>query len=165
MVMIPWLASPSTMFTTNLLAKLGWPISNGELSSQLAGQRWVHSTERCAMSYNDSAWEATVTKPKESCQHGCGTLCQNGNNLIISVWQKRVTRTYSGAIYCQRKGGMQNLLLQFHLQSTVITHIVQRILNTLSSKRMSHLHGWGSVKTQIWVKVSLSQVLIGILVF
>jgi len=27
------------------LAKLGWPINNGELSSQLAGQQWVHSTE------------------------------------------------------------------------------------------------------------------------
>jgi hypothetical protein len=29
----------------NILAKLGWPIKNGELSSQLAGQQWVHSTE------------------------------------------------------------------------------------------------------------------------
>jgi hypothetical protein len=27
----------------NILAKLGWPIKNGELSSQLAGQQWVKS--------------------------------------------------------------------------------------------------------------------------
>jgi len=27
----------------NILAELGWPIKNGELSSQLAGQQWVKS--------------------------------------------------------------------------------------------------------------------------
>ena len=27
----------------NILAKLGWPINNGELSSQLACQQWVKS--------------------------------------------------------------------------------------------------------------------------
>src|SRR6266481_6438627 len=27
----------------SILAKLGWPINNGELSSQLAGQQWVKS--------------------------------------------------------------------------------------------------------------------------
>src|SRR5882672_3777544 len=27
----------------SILAKLGWPINNGELSSQLAGQHWVKS--------------------------------------------------------------------------------------------------------------------------
>ena len=34
----------------SILAKLGWPINNGELSSQLAGQQWVHSTESCGIS-------------------------------------------------------------------------------------------------------------------
>src|SRR6266436_8144459 len=27
----------------SILAKLGWPINNGELSSQLAGQQWIKS--------------------------------------------------------------------------------------------------------------------------
>ena len=42
-------------------------------------------------------------------------LCRRSQTLT----GYEVTRTQSGAIYYQRKGGAQNLLLQFHLQSTV----------------------------------------------
>jgi hypothetical protein len=38
------MTGPSTNNSyNNLLAKLGWPINNGELSSQLASQQWVKS--------------------------------------------------------------------------------------------------------------------------
>ena len=37
----------------NISAEIGWPINNGELSSPLAGQQWVHFTEWCVSTYQE----------------------------------------------------------------------------------------------------------------
>ena len=52
--------------------------------------------------------------------------------MAVPTWR----RTHSGAIYCQRKGGTQNLLLQLHLQSTVRVREDSTPMSTKAGRRV-----------------------------
>jgi hypothetical protein len=90
----------------NILAKLGWPIKNGELSSQLAGQQWVKSLKGLYQSNNFcSLFSRVISKRSKTEPPGSWGIhkqlwTETNNSLLqqCSTSGTRIGHTFN--IYC-----------------------------------------------------------------